>query len=83
MSVVVDHKERQQARAAVSMLSRVVAKYSLLDKKVADTIRAFQQHVPKPTLEDLSQLDEVLSAHAKKSAKKAQTARLALVIGSA
>ena len=77
--MVVGHKERQQARAAGNMLSRVLAKYSLKDKKVADTIRAFQQHVPRPTLDDLSQLDEVLAGHAKKSANKAQAARRALV----
>jgi hypothetical protein len=79
MSVVTTHKEQQQAKAADSMFSRVVARYSLLDQKVQDTIRAFQEHVPKPTLDDLSQLDQVLAAHAQRKAKKAQAARRALV----
>jgi hypothetical protein len=50
MSVVVGHKEKQQARAVESMLNRVMAQYPLDDPKVAETIHAFREHVQEPSM---------------------------------
>jgi len=46
--------------------------------QVAGTIKAFKEHVPQPTLDDLSQLNQVLSDHVKRTLKKTETKRRAL-----
>lgn len=75
VSVAVGHKDKKQARAAESMFSRVISKYDFADSKISDTIHAFTQNVPHPTLEDLGDLDRVLSEHVIRTNRKAEAKR--------
>ena len=78
MSVVVGHKEKQQARAVESMLNRVMARYPLDDPKVAETINAFREHVQEPSMDDLVQLNDVLAAYIRRKRKRQESKRGAL-----
>jgi hypothetical protein len=75
VSVAVGHKEKKQAKAAESMFSRVISKYGFADSKISDTIHAFTQNVPHPTLDDLGELDRVLSEHVIRTNRKADAKR--------
>ena len=76
-SVVVGQMEKEQARARESMLSKLVAKFAnhISDAKVHNTILAFREHVPTPTMNDLAQLDDVLSAYVKRLVQKDESKR--------
>ena len=59
------------------MLSKLVAKFAnhISDAKVHNTILAFREHVPTPTMNDLAQLDDVLSAYVKRLVQKDESKR--------
>ena len=78
MSVVVGHKEKQQARAVESMLQRVMERYPLDDPKVAGTINAFREHVTQPSMDDLSQLDDVLADYVRRKRQRQEAKRGAI-----
>jgi hypothetical protein len=78
MSVVVGHKEKQQARAVESMLNRVMARYPLDDPKIAETIHAFREHVQEPSMDDLAQLNDVLAAYIRRKRQRQERKRRAL-----
>ena len=64
LSVVLNHHRKGAEKAAKGLLNRIAEKYKAdRDDKVFATINAFKEHVPRPSLDDYKQLDEVLHQH--------------------